>query len=190
MKKLASIGLLLLVFCVGVSFAAEDPFSFAKKRTEEIINIVSNRSLNESVKRGKIENIIDGLVDWDYVSRSVLGIHYRRISKHDFETFKKKFRDYISYVYAKKFIKYNGEKINFLKDEKFDGSARIYAEVITNDSKRIPVIAVVRQVGDKWLVADIYIEGVSMVANYRSQINNVITQKGFRALLDMLDRRA
>lgn len=181
---------LLVIFTFSMAYAAGDPFQFAKSKTEEVISIVANKKLPEATKKQKIENIIDEIIYWDYVSRSVLGVHYRGLSKEDYKEFVDKFRRYIKSTYARKFIRYNGEKVEFTKDERQGDLAKIYANIITNDGKRIPVIAVVKEVGDKWLITDIYIEGVSMVANYRSQIHNVITQKGFRALLDMLDKKA
>lgn len=181
---------LLVILSYSMIYATSDPFQFAKSKTEEVISIVANKKLPEATKKQKIESIIDEIIYWDYVAKSVLGVHYRGLSKEDYREFVEKFRKYIKSIYAKKFIRYNGEKVEFTKEERQSDLAKVYANIITNDGKKIPVIAVVKEVGDKWLITDIYIEGVSMVANYRSQIHNVITQKGFRVLLDMLDKRA
>jgi len=37
--------------------------------------------------------------------------------------------------------------------------------------------------GDKWLVYDVIIEGVSLVANYRVQFNKIITTSSYQELV-------
>ena len=37
--------------------------------------------------------------------------------------------------------------------------------------------------GDRWLVYDVIIEGVSLVANYRAQFNKIITTSSYAELV-------
>ena len=37
--------------------------------------------------------------------------------------------------------------------------------------------------GDRWLVYDVIIEGVSLIANYRAQFNKIITTSSYQELL-------
>lgn len=187
-KHFFSLVTFLIFISIGLAISQTDPLSFSKRKVEDIISIVANRKLSPSVKRAEISKIIDEIIDWDYVSKSVLGVHYRRISSDDYKFFVTRFREYIKDVYAGKFIKYRGEKVEFTKEEKSSDYAKVYAEVFTADGKKVPVVAILRPSSDKWLLTDIYIEGVSMVANYRSQVNTVISQKGFKALLEMLSK--
>ena len=43
--------------------------------------------------------------------------------------------------------------------------------------------------GDRWMAYDVAIEGVSLVANYRTQFNRVIQSSSYRALIDKLKSR-
>jgi phospholipid transport system substrate-binding protein len=40
--------------------------------------------------------------------------------------------------------------------------------------------------GDRWLVYDVVIEGVSLVANYRTQFNKIIQTSSFNDLIEKL----
>ena len=42
------------------------------------------------------------------------------------------------------------------------------------------------RMGERWLVYDVTIEGVSLVANYRTQFNRIIQQSSFKGLLTKL----
>ena len=37
--------------------------------------------------------------------------------------------------------------------------------------------------GDKWLVYDVLIEGVSLISNYRTQFNKIITTSSYQELV-------
>jgi phospholipid transport system substrate-binding protein len=43
--------------------------------------------------------------------------------------------------------------------------------------------------GDRWLVYDVGIEGVSLVANYRSQFNKIIQTSSFEELVRKMKTR-
>ena len=40
--------------------------------------------------------------------------------------------------------------------------------------------------GDRWVVYDVSVEGVSLVANYRAQFNKVIQTSSYQVLVDKL----
>jgi phospholipid transport system substrate-binding protein len=43
--------------------------------------------------------------------------------------------------------------------------------------------------GDRWLIYDVSAEGVSLVANYRAQFNNIIRTSSYDALLERMRSR-
>jgi phospholipid transport system substrate-binding protein len=48
----------------------------------------------------------------------------------------------------------------------------------------------VRREGDQWKVYDVVIEGVSLVANYRSQFNKIIETSSYKELVARLKAKA
>jgi phospholipid transport system substrate-binding protein len=44
-------------------------------------------------------------------------------------------------------------------------------------------------VGGKWMAVDVYIEGVSLVNNYRTQFNKIITTNGYPELVKKLQNK-
>ena len=43
--------------------------------------------------------------------------------------------------------------------------------------------------GDRWLVYDVVIEGVSLVANYRTQFNKIIQTSSFQELMNKMKNK-
>jgi phospholipid transport system substrate-binding protein len=62
----------------------------------------------------------------------------------------------------------------------------VRTRIVTKAGTEIPVDYRMHRVGDRWLVYDVTIDGVSLVANYRAQFNKIIQTSSFKGLVDKL----
>jgi phospholipid transport system substrate-binding protein len=60
---------------------------------------------------------------------------------------------------------------------------------LTKSSAEIPIDYRLQREGDRWRAYDVLIEGVSLVANYRSQFNRIITQASYDELVRKLKQK-
>jgi phospholipid transport system substrate-binding protein len=58
--------------------------------------------------------------------------------------------------------------------------------MVSKTGTEIPIDYRMQQEGERWRAYDVLIEGVSLVANYRSQFNRLITQSGYPELVKKL----
>jgi phospholipid transport system substrate-binding protein len=65
-----------------------------------------------------------------------------------------------------------------------------WLHIVTKDGKDVPIDYRLLKRGDRWWVYDVGIEGVSLVANYRTQFNNVVQTSSYEELLSKLRARA
>src|SRR5436309_539911 len=65
-------------------------------------------------------------------------------------------------------------------------SRLVLAWIVTAQGTEIAVDYRMLRRGDRWMAYDVAIEGVSLVANYRTQFNRVIQSSSYRALVDKL----
>ena len=80
---------------------------------------------------------------------------------------------------------YAGDRIVSL-GESDRASARVRATILTAGQGEIPVDYRMLRRGDRWVVYDVLIEGVSLVANYRAQFNKIIQTSSYQALVGKL----
>jgi len=59
----------------------------------------------------------------------------------------------------------------------------VRTKITTKQQTDIPVDYRMLVRGEKWLVYDIIIEGVSLIANYRVQFNKIITTSSYQELV-------
>src|SRR5947209_9561986 len=69
---------------------------------------------------------------------------------------------------------YAGEKIRYAGESVEGEQATVRTKIVTKQGTEIPVDYRMHWRGDRWLVYDVVIEGISLVANYRSQFNAII----------------
>jgi phospholipid transport system substrate-binding protein len=59
----------------------------------------------------------------------------------------------------------------------------VNTKLLTKSGTEIPIDYRLQLEGQQWRVYDVVIEGVSLVANYRTQFNRIITQSGYDELI-------
>ena len=87
---------------------------------------------------------------------------------------------------------YNGEKIDYsgeVLSTKGD-RAEIQTVVTLSDGKPVPVAYRMMLKNGKWVVYDVLIENISLIKNYRSQFQDVLTRGTPEQLIDKVESRA
>jgi phospholipid transport system substrate-binding protein len=96
------------------------------------------------------------------------------------------FADLIDRAYFSKIELYQGEKVRY-GTETVDGEqATVKTAIIGKDGKEIPVDYRMHQTNGRWAVYDVSVQGVSLVANYRTQFNRVVTTESYESLVQRL----
>jgi phospholipid transport system substrate-binding protein len=137
-----------------------------------------------------VEEIVLPHFDFVRMSRWVLGKNWRTASNEQKKQFIAEFRTLLVRTYAKALLEYTGEqKINYLpvhegKDPK---KVVIRTEIIQDGGLPLPIHYTLYQKNDAWKVIDIKVEGVSLVANYRSSFGTEIRKDGMDKLLVRLE---
>ena len=71
--------------------------------------------------------------------------------------------------------------------ETIDGDqATVKMKITTKQGTEVPVDYRMLRRRERWLVYDLIIEGVSLVANYRVQFNKIITASSYQELVKMM----
>ena len=73
------------------------------------------------------------------------------------------------------------------ESEDIDGRyAVVKVKIITQKKTEIPVHYKAIKNGNQWLVYDIFVNGVSLINNYRAQFNSIIVRSSYEDLINKL----
>ena len=84
---------------------------------------------------------------------------------------------------------YGGEKIVYQPEQADGDVVTVRSKLVTQSGTEIPIDYRLQKDGERWKVYDVVIEGVSLVSNYRSQFNKIITQSSFDELVKKMEQK-
>ena len=128
--------------------------------------------------------------DFDVISRLALARNWATLSPEQQTRFIEEFRQHLSVTYGRNLDSYSNEKVVILGDrEEQRGDWSVKTKIARgggNDD--IMVDYRLRKVanGDEWKIIDVTIESVSLVANFRSQFQEIMASGGADRLLTLL----
>jgi phospholipid transport system substrate-binding protein len=120
------------------------------------------------------------------ITKRSLGPHWNQRTPAEREEVVRLFGELLERSYLSKIETYSGERVLFT-GESLDGDlALVRTRIVTKQGAEIPVDYRMLLRGDRWMVYDVVIEGVSLVANYRGQFNKIIQSGSFADLVKRL----
>jgi len=111
------------------------------------------------------------------------------LSEQDRQEFTGLFADLLERGYVARIEEYSGEKIVYAGDNVDADSAIVKTRFTTKSGTEIPVDYRMLRKGDRWLVYDVTVEGLSLVSNYRGQFNKIIETSSFQDLVKRMKAR-
>jgi phospholipid transport system substrate-binding protein len=125
------------------------------------------------------------------MSRSVLGKHWLNATEKQREAFVHEFRVLLVRTYSTALLEYHDQSIEYLplRGEAGATDVTVRTEVRRSNGPSIPISYDLYFSNGQWLVYDVNIDRVSLVANYRSSFSTQIRRDGLDSLLEQLNKR-
>ncbi|MCX8030098.1 MAG: ABC transporter substrate-binding protein [Thermodesulfovibrionales bacterium] len=184
--------LVMVIFICSLSdFAlAAEPTDQLKQTIDKVIDILKNKELKKPNKteerRNALRHVTDDRFDYEEMAKRSLSIHWAKRTPQEKKEFIKLYKELLERAYINKIESYTDETIVYAS-ESIDGNfSTVKTKIITKKNMEIPVDYKLHKSGNKWLVYDISIEGVSLVSNYRNQFNKIIMTHSYEELIKRL----
>jgi phospholipid transport system substrate-binding protein len=187
---------LAVVICLALASHARagEPLEMTRSAVEKVLAVLKDPKLKSPAKKQerieRLKEIINPIFDYDDMGRRALGSHWRRRTPAEQEEYLTLFRLFIERVYADRVDLYEGERI-VVGRETIDGDyAEVESKVINARGEESPVIFRLRRADTKWRVYDAVVENISVVQNYRSQFDRVISKSSYDELRKLLKEKS
>ena len=175
---------------VSVAFASPPAYEI-KKTVDEVVSIVADKDMkkNETKRRQALKKSISNIFDYAEMAKRSMGKHWNVRTPAEKKVFVDLFASLLENSYASKIESYNNEKIVYIKDIVDGDYAEVKSKVVTANRDEFTLDYRLFKQNNKWMVYDVIIEGVSLVSNYRSQFNKIITANGYDKLVNKLQSK-
>jgi len=188
------IGLSILVFFLAVLPAyAGAPLDQVQGNVNKVLEVLRDPTLKaesaKKIKKEKLEAIYGKMFNEGELSRRTLGRNWKKLNAAEQQEFIQLYQQVLEKAYIDKILSYTNEKIVFEKETLLAGTqAEVETKVITS-SKEIPIFYRMILENGAWKVYDVVVENVSLVQNYRSQFNDILSKNSPEQLLDILRKK-
>ena len=172
---------------VGPSHAGA-PTDQLRGQVDRAIATLEDPALRQKpdARRAAVRRIAEQIFDFEETARRALGRHWQARTPEERREFVGLFTDLLERTYISRIETYSGERVVYAGDTVEGKEATVRTRLVTRDGKEVPIDYRMRRAGERWLVYDVVIEGVSLVANYRSQFNRIIQTSSYQELLSRL----
>jgi phospholipid transport system substrate-binding protein len=150
-------------------------------------------SAEEQAAKSELKKIINGFIDYRELAERALAQHWAGLTKQQQQEFVATLRDLIEKNYVKRLRTNLDYEVVYRDESVKDGEARVETVVkvrTAGKSTDTQIDYQMKKSGDRWLVFDVVTDDVSMVRNYRSQFNKIITNEGYDALVRKMKKSA
>ena len=198
-KAISPVILLVVALTVGVGDSAADDHiavdarKFVATLADRTIQSLTAQNIDKVERRNRFRKLMLEYFAFKGIAKWVLGRYWRRASQPEREEFLRLFEDLMVVIYADRFAKYSGEKLDIGRSE-IRGKNDILVHSLINRPEGLKPVAVIWRVSQKdenFKIVDLMVEGLSMGLTQQKEFASVIRKNGgkIEGLLNELRKR-
>jgi phospholipid transport system substrate-binding protein len=171
------------------------PDVLVKTVTLEVVDLIAKDKDIKSGDRAKLVSLIDAKVlphfNFQAMTALAMGQNWRKAAPEQRQRLVAEFKTLLVRTYASALSAYSDEKFDFrpLRARPSDTDVVVQVRVLQTGAQPVPIDYSMEKTPGGWKVYDVMVGGVSLVANYRTEFNNVVRDAGIDGLIKNLDSK-
>jgi phospholipid transport system substrate-binding protein len=185
-----------MLLAVGVAANPGSPDAVIEGAVTELTEKLSGRKEELAEDRDALYAMINDILlprfDRKLAAQLVLAKHWRTANDEQRERFINAFYNSLLRKYADGLLEFDEDRIEVI-EFRGDTSAKrslVKTNVTLNDGTKVPVHYDLVNRGDRWLIFNVKVEGVSYVSNYRTELDSEIRASSLAAVIERLESEA
>jgi phospholipid transport system substrate-binding protein len=192
-RSLANAALLAALVAAAPARAQDvPPDQLVKTVTLEVVDLITKDKEIQAGNRAKLIQLIDAKVlphfNFAAMTALALGQSWNKASPEQKKRLTEEFRTLLVRTYASALSAYSEQKLDFrpLRAKPTDTDVTVQVRVLQPGAQPVPIDYSMEKTSSGWKVYDVMVGGVSLVANYRTEFNNVVRESGIDGLIKNL----
>ena len=181
---------LSLSVCLGqAQVYASTPTEQIQETLQQVLTIMTRSANgNEAERKELLRNALMPRFDFLEMAKRSLGKHWESVPGRQDE-FVAAFAEFLGTSYIGKIGSYKDEKILFVREWTEKELAQVDTKVVPSKGDPVAVNYRLHRVQSEWKIYDVVVEDISIVGNYRSQFERILTKGTFDDLLKRLSEK-
>ena len=160
-----------------VALSKSDAEKLIERLTNDVLSAV-NEQKSDKIMFVKFEMIFSKYADVPLIARKALGPTWREASKAQRSAYVSAFKGYMARYYGKRFEDFLGSKIVVSNSRKTSGGFLVGSNIILKDGSSYEAQWHVIDARGKFLMYNLFLEGVSVLSDVRVQIGSMLDKRG------------
>jgi len=161
-----------------------EPTRLVRETLEKVVAILQNADLPAAERRRRIEKLAFDVFDFETMGKLVLARSWRKFDTEQRREFIEQFKQHLSRNYGSRLDRYQQTDVDVVAARiEPRNDVTVLSRVVGGDFEGVELDYRLRRRDGEWKVIDVVIEGVSLVANFRSQFREIVNRKGPDGLL-------
>jgi phospholipid transport system substrate-binding protein len=135
-----------------------------------------------------VNKVADEIFDFGETAKRALGPHWAQRTPAERDEFVRLFTELVQRTYLSKVDQYNSE-MTFQDDVVEGDHAVVRTTLLLGKGSQMALDYRMHRPRDRWQVYDLSIDGISLVASYRSQFNKIVRTDSYEGLVARLKSR-
>jgi phospholipid transport system substrate-binding protein len=131
---------------------------------------------------------LEGVVDFDEAARRALGPHWQARSDAERAEFVALFKDLMASSYLATMRTHLGRSVRLVAENEDSGFATVLTQMQRPQGPPSPVEYRMHHRDGRWLIFDVRVDGVSLVAAYRRQFDTIVQTSSYAELLHRMQQ--
>ena len=170
-----------LVVCAA---APEEPVA-AVKRTLDAALAIAQASGSRDENLAALRTVARGFLDTQAMGRRAIGDALAAQPKEQQAEYLALFDELIVRAYLQKLLLFRAPRFSY-GDARRSGDAVLVTTRIATSKDEFRVDYEMRERDGRWLATDVIVEGISLSDNYKSQFHDLLRDRSFAELLDLM----
>lgn len=174
---------LLAVLSVGSAWANPEGARDAVIKVIESFrtDIVADKdvlSKNPALLNERVDSILSDVVDFDVLSRRVMGKYYRRASSEQRTRFAQETKQALLNTYGKSILEFDADKIKVLPlgPQRKGKSVKVDVEAVLEAAGKLTITFEMKERGANWTLDNVVINGINFGLTFRKQFATMMQQ--------------
>ena len=156
---------------------------------ERVLTVIKKADLGKNERHAQLLQMIMPRFDFAEMAKRSLGPHWKERTPDEQRKFVRVFADVLADSYLDKLETYIGDKFVYVRETQESDFSEVATKIIGKNGGQFAINYKLHWSDGDWKVYDVIIENVSLVNNYRSQFNRILTTAPFDELLNILEQR-
>jgi phospholipid transport system substrate-binding protein len=174
----------------GGDSSAGVPTDQVRATVDRVLMILKDPALNSAgakeARRAELSKAILPRFDFEEMAKRSLGAEWRRRTPAEQKEFVRLFTALLKDSYVDSIESYRGEKVVYRGESQDGDYADVGTKMIDKRGQEFAIDYRLNLEGSEWKVYDVIIENISIVNNYRSQFQRILSRSSFAELLRRL----